>query len=93
MTINHSALFNNGEYYLSLHTGSITDMAGNSLALWSGSLKVDSIPPAAKIITPIRNVVNVNANQVIKINLQWTIKAGNMDFELKTSSGKEVKFT
>lgn len=93
LTINHKALLTNGNYSLTLHTSSVTDLAGNNLALWGSSFNVYSIPPTVEVIIPTKNAVNVPINQVIKITFSEPIKAGNMDFELKTSSGKEVKFT
>jgi methionine-rich copper-binding protein CopC len=48
LTINHKALLTNGKYILTLHTGSITGLAGNPLALWGSNFNVYSTPPTAK---------------------------------------------
>jgi hypothetical protein len=48
LTINHKALLTNGKYTLTLHTGSITGLAGNPLALWGSNFNVYSTPPTAK---------------------------------------------
>ena len=93
LTINHKALLTNGKYTLTLHTGSITDLAGNNLALCSSSFTVDSIPPVVKTITPVKNAAKIPTNQIIKITFNEPIKAGNMAIELKTSTGKEILFT
>lgn len=93
LTINHKSPLTNGICALILHTGSITDINGNLLALYGMSFTVDSIPPTLKTITPIKNALKVPVNQVIKITFSEPIKAGNMDIEIKTSTGKEIKFT
>ena len=93
LTINHKALLTNGKYTLTLHTGSITDLAGNSQAIMSSSFTVDSIPPTIKTITPAKNAIKVPTNQIIKVTFSEPIKAGNMVIELKTSTGKEISFT
>jgi outer membrane protein assembly factor BamB/methionine-rich copper-binding protein CopC len=87
LTINHTTLFTNGGYSLSLHTGSVTDLAGNSLALWGSMFTVDSIPPKVNSIDPANNTVKVATNKVIKVTFNEPIKAGSMWIELKNSSG------
>ncbi len=93
LTITPDALLANGGYEIVLHTGSITDLAGNNLVLWGSGFTVDIIPPTVKTWTPTSNELNVPINQVIKITFNEPIKAGNMNFELKTSNGKEIAFT
>ena len=93
LIINHKTLLSNGKYYLIMHTGSVTDLAGNPLAICSNSFTVDSTIPTVKTVTPTRNAVKVSNNQVIKIIFSEPIKTGNMQIVLKTDKGKEVKFT
>ena len=93
LTIYPKTILTNGKYTLTLHTGSITDLAGNNLALCGSSFTVDSIPPTVKTITPTNNAVNIPTNQVIKITFSEPIKAGNMDIGLVNSTGNEVTFT
>ena len=93
LTINHKALLTNGKYTLTLHTGSITDLASNNLAVCSRCFTVYSMPPTIKTITPVKNAVNVPTNQIIKITFSKPIKAGSMFIELKNSTGNEIKFT
>jgi hypothetical protein len=93
LTINHSILFNTGKYSLSLHTGCITDMAGNPITLSVYTFTVDSIPPKIKNITPLSKV-NVPINQTIKIAFNESIKFGkNSWIEFKNSNGKAIPFT
>ena len=53
MTINHSTLFTRGVYSLSLHTGCVTDLAGNPLSISGTTFTVDSIPPTVKSTLPV----------------------------------------
>ncbi|MGF7118608.1 Ig-like domain-containing protein [Methanobacterium oryzae] len=89
LTINHSALLAEGKYQLILHTGSITDLAGNPLAFWASKFSVGT---SLKIISsnPANNAVNVARNKVITITFNEPIKAGNMWIELKGSDGSTV---
>ena len=48
LTITPNTLLANGGYELCLHTGSITGLAGNPLALWGSNFNVYSTPPTAK---------------------------------------------
>jgi hypothetical protein len=94
LTINHSTLFINGIYSLSLHTGCIKDLAGNSLALLSTTFTVDSVPPKVKTTTPANNRMNVPVNQVIKINFNEAVKFGKSPLiDFKNSSGISIPFT
>lgn len=94
LTINHSTLFINGIYSLSLHTGCIKDLAGNSLALSSTTFTVDSVPPKVKTTTSANNRMNVPVNQVIKINFSEAVKFGKSPLiDFKNSSGISIPFT
>ena len=94
LTINHSALLTNGKYSLALHTGSVTDLAGNPLAFYGSSFTVDSIPPIVKTVTPVKNTINVPITPVIKFNFSEPIKYGKTPWiEFKSSNGTAIPFT
>ncbi len=79
-------------YAIILHTGSLTDLAGNSIALWSSNFCVGT-SPTVKTVDPVNNAVNVPANKVIKITFSETVKTGNNWIELKNSNGTLIPFT
>jgi methionine-rich copper-binding protein CopC len=91
LTINHSLPLQNGVYVLAIHTGSIKDLAGNLLTLFTSRFTV-GIPLTVQSIIIKNSVVNGQTNQIIKVLFNEPIKAGNMKIELKTSSGKEIPF-
>ncbi len=94
LTINHSTLFGNGTYSLSLHTGCITDLAGNPLALSSTNFNVDAVAPKVKTTTPVNNAVNAPINQVTKITFTEVVKFGKTPLiDFKNSSGLSIPFT
>ncbi len=94
LTINHNELLINGKYSLTLHTGSITDLAGNNLALCGSSFTVDSIPPTVKTVIPAKNAINIPTTPVIKFNFSESIKFGKTPWiEFKSSTGKVIPFT
>ena len=96
LTINHEALLTNGKYTLSLHTGSITDLTGNHLALWSSSFTVDSIPPKVSSTTPtnLKTSVSRTSNIVLKYseNIKASIYYNNITIKNLTT-GKYVTIT
>jgi hypothetical protein len=93
LTIYHSTLYN-GRYFLSLHTGSITDMAGNPITLSGSSFLIDSIPPTVQTVNPTSNAFKIPTNQRIKITFSEPIKYSKTFWiELKNSSGTEIPFT
>jgi hypothetical protein len=80
----------NGKYNLLLHTGSVTDLNNNPIALYTSSFTVHSAPPTVKSISPIKNAVNVVTNKLIRINFTVPIKNGNGWIVLKSISGKVI---
>ncbi len=93
LTITPTKLLNNDTLYsLTLHTGSITDLAGNPLVLWGSSFSVGPSPKIT-ITNPLNDTSNVATNKVITITFSEPIKAGNMWIELKNSKKTEIPFT
>ncbi|MCE7699271.1 MAG: chitobiase/beta-hexosaminidase C-terminal domain-containing protein, partial [Methanobacterium paludis] len=90
-----SALSRGTNYSLILHTGSVTDLAGNNLAYYGTNFvtTTDSVAPTVKSVDPVNKAVNVAVNKVIKVTFSEAIKAGTSAFELKNSNGTTVQFT
>lgn len=78
------------KYTIILHTGSITDIAGNNLALYSSVFTVETVPPTVKSVDPTNKATNIAINKTIKVTFSETIKAGTNYIELKNSKGKTV---
>lgn len=77
-------------YTLYLHTGSVTDSAGNPVTLTTSNFIVGS-SPIINSSDPKNNAVNVARNKKIKVNFSENIKAGsNYQIELKDSSGTKI---
>ncbi len=87
-----NALVNATTYSLILHTGSVTDLTGNKLALYSSSFTTDRTAPTVQTIDPANSTVNVSVNKVIKITFSESIKNGTGWIELN-GGGKAVPFT
>jgi methionine-rich copper-binding protein CopC len=79
------------KYTLTLNASSITDLAGNPLALWSSSFTVDPTPKVTNF-NPINGATNVAINKVITVTFSEPIKAGNMSIQLKNSNGTIIPF-
>jgi outer membrane protein assembly factor BamB/methionine-rich copper-binding protein CopC len=78
------------KYKLTLHTGAVTDLAGNPVALKSTTFST-IIPPTVTISDPANNAVNIARNKIIKVVFSEAIKAsGNFWIELKDTSGNQV---
>ena len=93
LTITLNKILNNDtRYALTLHTGSLTDLAGNPLALWGSSF---SVGPSPKITStnPLNDALNVVTNKMIIITFNEPIKAGNIWIELKNSAKAGIPFT
>ncbi len=80
------------KYTVILHTGSVTDLAGNPLALKSFTFTVDTTPPTITSTDPQNKAINVPPNKVIKVTFSENIKKGTDWIEL-ISAGKYVPFT
>ena len=88
-----NALIKATKYALILHTGSVTDLAGNNLAYYGTNFVTDSVAPTVKSVDPVNKAVNVAVNKVITVTFSEAIKAGTSWFELKTSNGTVVPVT
>ena len=86
-------LINGTKYTLILHTGSVSDLVGNTLGLYTTSFTADSMPPTVIALNPANGAVSVPVNSAIKVTFSEAIKAGNNNIELKTSDGTAVPFT
>ena len=62
-----NALINATTYELILHTGCVTDLAGNKLALYTSTFTTDRTAPTVKTIDPANKAVNVTVSKVIKV--------------------------
>lgn len=83
-------------YILTLHTGSITDLAGNPLALWGSSFTVDSIPPTVKTTSPANNAHGVSLTSSITIKFSENIIFGTNYSKIyvkNLTTGKVVAIT
>jgi PKD repeat protein/methionine-rich copper-binding protein CopC len=77
-------------YTLIIHTGAVTDMAGNPFALKTTKFSVGTSPTITKS-DPTNNAANVPRNKAIKVTFNENIKASSSYWiELKDSNGKSV---
>jgi methionine-rich copper-binding protein CopC len=90
LTINHTSKLTNGSYILSLHTGCVTDVDGNALALYSSKFTVDSIPPTVKTIVPAKNSVNISRTNAITITFSEPVNVVKSKIQLKSSTGTSI---
>jgi methionine-rich copper-binding protein CopC len=75
LTINHPVL-SYGTYSLSLHTGSLTDLIGNKLALCGFSFTVNKIVPQIISTSPTNNAQGVSLTSPLTIKFCENILAG-----------------
>jgi methionine-rich copper-binding protein CopC len=75
LTINHPVL-SYGTYSLSLHTGSLTDLSGNKLALCGFSFTVNKIVPKVVSTSPTNNAQGVSLTAPLTIKFCENILAG-----------------
>ena len=100
LTINHAELFEIGTRYdVILHTGSVTDLAGNALAVcgFNFTTSTDNTVPstdntALTVISsdPVRNALDVARDKLITVAFSEPIKNGNGWIELKKGNGYRV---
>ncbi len=80
-------------YSLVIHTGAVTDLIGNPVALKSTKFSVGT-SPTVTTVDPKNGATKVARNKVIKVTFNENIKASSSFWiELKTSNGKSVKIT
>ena len=96
LTITPSVLVSGMNYSLILHTGCVTDLAGNSLAMYVSKFTTfvnDTVPPTVKSVDPVSNATGVGLNKTITVTFSEPVKVGNGYIELKNSNGTAVPFT
>ncbi|MGI6464494.1 MAG: Ig-like domain-containing protein [Methanobacterium sp.] len=83
------------KYTVILHTDSVSDSVGNSLALIGKcfTTTTDTVGPQVIGIDPVHNAVNVPRDKVITVTFNEPIKAGSNWFELKSSNGTNIPIT
>ena len=81
------------KYTVSIHTGSLTDLSGNKIALCSSTFTTDSTAPTIKTKDPTNKATNVAVNKTIKFTFSESVKIGNGWIELKDNSGNSIPFT
>jgi methionine-rich copper-binding protein CopC len=80
-------------YTLCIHTGAVTDLAGNPVAVKSTKFSVGTAPTVSKV-DPKNGATKVARSKVIKVPFNENIKEGsNYWIELIDSKGKSVKIT
>ena len=88
-----SSLAKGTRYTLTLHTGSLTDLSGNKIALCGSTFTTDGTAPIIKSVDPANKATNVAINKTIKVTFSESIKNGTGWIELKDSAGNAVSFT
>lgn len=90
LTITPEVPFSNGKHLLLIHTGSITDLAGNQVAAYVSSFTVDAIGPRVSTTDPANKATNVAATKEINVTFNENIQSGSMWIELVNSSGSSI---
>ncbi|AEG18309.1 Ig-like domain-containing protein [Methanobacterium paludis] len=94
LTVTPSSVLSHGvKYLLLIHTGSVTDLAGNKIAGYVSRFTVETVAPTVKAVDPANNAVNVAVSKVIKVTFSESIKAGTGWIELQNSNGTIVPTT
>ena len=88
-----SPLLKGTMYTLILKTGSLTDLAGNSIAYYSRPFTTDGTGPKAIAGSPARNGVNVPVDTVITTTFNENIFAGSGNILLVKKGGGQVAIT
>ncbi|MCE7698030.1 MAG: Ig-like domain-containing protein [Methanobacterium paludis] len=87
------ALNKSTTYTLLIHTGSVTDLAGNNVVPCVSRFTTDSTAPTVTSVDPANNAVNVAKDKVITVNFSEPIKSGNSWIEFQDSSGTLIPIT
>lgn len=77
------------KYKLTLHTGCVTDLAGNPLAGKTTTFSTGT-PPKVTRTDPKNNAENIIRNKKISVTFSENIKAGNYRIELVNSKSKKI---
>ena len=89
----NSTLTKGTKYLLLVHTGSVTDLAGNNVKSYVSRFTVDTVAPTVKVVDPANNAVSVALNKVIKVTFSESIRAGTGWIELQNSNGTVIPST
>jgi parallel beta-helix repeat protein len=81
----------NGSYILTLNNGSITDINGNPVELYSTTFKLDTTPLKITSIKP-KNNQTIKQTKSIVIKFNKNISKGTNWIEFTTNKGLKVKF-
>jgi predicted outer membrane repeat protein len=93
LSIKPLSKFMNGKYILLLHTGSLSDLAGNYIKPFSSAFTMDNKQPTVISTVPARNSYNIASNKLIRVYFSEPIKIGTGWIELINSSGKSISLT
>jgi methionine-rich copper-binding protein CopC len=85
-------LTNDTKYNVIIHTGSVTDLEGDPVALWSSSFSVGPAPTITSI-DPANEATNVSTSKIITVSFSEPIEVGNSDIQFTNSSGSAIPFT
>ncbi len=90
----NSNLSNGTKYSLLIHTGSVTDLAGNKVAGYvTRFTTADTVAPVVVSSDPSNNVKDVVLGKVIKVTFSEPIKAGSSWIVLQDSKGTVIPIT
>ncbi|MCE7698033.1 MAG: Ig-like domain-containing protein, partial [Methanobacterium paludis] len=81
------------KYTVLIHTGSITDLAGNNVAGYVTRFATDGTSPTVKSSNPANSATNIALTKVITITFSEAIKEGNKWIELVNSHGQIIPIT
>ncbi len=88
LTIKPKSKLAESKYTLCIHSGAVTDLAGNPVALKSSKFTTGT-PPTVVKSDPKNNAKNIARTKAIKVNFNENIKAGkNYKIELVTKNTK-----
>ncbi|AEG18405.1 Ig-like domain-containing protein [Methanobacterium paludis] len=81
------------KYTVLIHTGSITDLAGNNVAGYVTRFTTDGTAPTVKTADPKNSATNIAITKVITVTFSEPIKAGTSWIEVTNSNGKAIPIT
>lgn len=89
-------LLSEDKFTVCLHTGCVTDLAGNKLALNSTYFTTDCTPPTVKSTTPVKGSIKFSKNATIYLKFSENIKTStnwNKITVKNLTTGKTVSFS
>ncbi|MGV8143608.1 MAG: DUF3344 domain-containing protein [Methanothermobacter sp.] len=93
LTVDPTSALEESAYKLMIHTGSVTDLAGNLLAGKSIRFTVGTAPTITAT-SPANGTTNVKANKTITVTFSEAIrKSSNFWVELVNSTGETINYT